>query len=453
MTFAVLTFGCRVNQADSLAIEDALRRRGAVDAAPEAADVVIVNTCSVTAGADQGARQAIRRLARANPRARLVVTGCYATRDRAAVAALPGVAEVVTNERKEQVVEFLASGPRRSNRGPGPEPRIVERGTSDLEPGTLNPKRDLGAGPCGLAIAPGVAGRTVYTLRVQTGCDEACTYCVIPSTRGRSRSVPPPLVTDEVRRAVAAGFKEIVLVGVHLGSYGRDFSPARALVDLLRVLVDEAGRLAGDVRFRLSSLEPMDCSVEIVDLVARAGCFAPHFHLPLQHASDRVLERMRRPYTLAHYRRIVDRIRERIPHAAIGTDVMVGFPGETDEDFAATERYLRTSPLTSLHVFPYSERPGTPASRFAGKVPGFLVRARGERLRQVGAELAGRFRSAQLGTERPALTLEDGTVALTDNYLKVRIPPGLPRNTWVTVQVEQVQPELRGRVVAARAET
>jgi len=413
VTFAILTFGCRVNQADSLGIEAALRRGGAQEADPEAADLVVVNTCSVTTAADQSARQAIRRLARTNPRARIVVTGCYATRDPAAVAALPGVVAVVSNEQKEEA--WLRAA-----------------------------RQDAGSGPCGAPIVPGVAGRTVYTLRVQTGCEEACSYCVIPTTRGPSRSVPVPVVLDQVRRAVGAGYKEIVLTGVHLGAYGRDLSPARSLGDLLRALAEAAG----SVRFRLSSIEPMDCSLEIVELVASAGCFAPHFHLPLQHASDTLLRRMRRPYTLEAYHRLVETIRERLPQAAIGADVMVGFPGETEADLAATEQYLRASPLTYVHVFPYADRPGTPASRFADKVPGAVVRARAERVRAVARELAARFRARQVGTVRSALTLEDGTVALTDNYLKVRIAPGLPRNTRVLVRIDRVDPHLEGVVVS-----
>ncbi len=414
-TFAICTFGCRVNQADSLAIEDALRRRGLEEALPHEAELIVVNTCTVTAWADQAARQTIRRLARANPRARILVTGCYATRAPESVCALPGVVQVVPNDRKEALQEALAS---------------------------LLDSPSEGPGPCGTGLVPGTAGRTVYLLRVQTGCEEACSYCIIPRTRGSSRSVPVPVVVEQARRAAEVGYKEIVLSGVHLGAYGRDLSPAASLAELLRALAEAAL----GVRYRVSSLEPMDCTGEIVDLVASAGCFAPHFHLPLQHASDAVLRRMRRPYTLDAYRRVVDRIRERLPDAAIGSDVMVGFPGETDEEFEATERYLRASPLTYLHVFPYSDRPGTAASRLGGKVSGPVVRDRGARLRAVGAELARRFRAAQLGCVRPGLTLEDGTLVLTDNYLKVRVPPGRPRNTWVAVRIDEVEPALRGHI-------
>jgi threonylcarbamoyladenosine tRNA methylthiotransferase MtaB len=189
------------------------------------------------------------------------------------------------------------------------------------------------------------------------------------------------------------------------------------------------------VLVRISSLEPMDCSRAIVDLVAASDCFAPHFHLPLQHASSRVLAAMRRPYTLEYYASLVDDIRARIPNASIGSDVIVGFPGETDDDFEQLAAYLERSPLTHIHVFPYSDRPGTPASAMDGKVNGVVVRARGQRIRGIGRALTERFRASQVGTTHRALTLEDGTLAVTGNYLKVGIPAGQARNEWVRVRM------------------
>jgi threonylcarbamoyladenosine tRNA methylthiotransferase MtaB len=231
---------------------------------------------------------------------------------------------------------------------------------------------------------------------------------------------------------------------VHLGSFGRDLTPSSSLLALLRAL----DAMDGDVTFRISSLEPMDCTTEIVALVAGSGRFLPHFHLPLQHAADRMLASMRRPYTLDDYRRLVDGIVSRLPHASIGSDMIAGFPGETDEDFAANLGYLPSSPLTHLHVFPYSDRPGTEATAMRGKVHGTLVRDRGTSLRAIGANLATRFRASQAGTLRPGLTLEDGTLVVTDNYLKVRIPPGTPRNTRVTVRIGPVSPTFMSGVVA-----
>jgi threonylcarbamoyladenosine tRNA methylthiotransferase MtaB len=243
--------------------------------------------------------------------------------------------------------------------------------------------------------------------------------------------VPLGQVLAEVDRVAAAGFKEIAITGVHLGSYGRDLTPPSTLAALLQAL----DRTRHDVLFRVSSLEPMDCTPEIVELVAGSAKIAPHFHLPLQHFSDRTLAAMRRPYTSAYYARLADSIRDRMPHAAIGSDVIVGFPGETDADFEALDGYLVSCPLTHVHVFPYSDRPGTVASRLDGKVPGPVVRARGQRVREIGSSLVARFRASQFGTTRRGLTLDDGTLVVTDNYLKVRIPPGLSRNVWTDVRI------------------
>jgi threonylcarbamoyladenosine tRNA methylthiotransferase MtaB len=400
MKYAVITFGCRVNQADSIGFEERLLAGGATATTPEAADVVIVNTCSVTASADQGARQTIRRVARSNPAAQIVVTGCYATRRPDELAQLPNVVRIVPNDDKPQLI-------------------------------TLIRRDDTGDGPCGAAIEPGVAGRTAFTLRVQTGCAEPCSYCIIPSTRGAPRSVPVADLLREVDRVVDAGFKEIAITGVHLGSYGRDLPSRSALVDLLRAF----DHLRSDVLFRISSLEPMDCTREIVALVAASPHFAPHFHLPLQHASNRILAEMRRPYTIEQYATLVSDIRARIPLASIGSDLIVGFPSETGSDFEQLAAYLESSPLTHLHVFPYSDRPGTPASAMRDKVPGAVVRERARRVRQIGQQLSACFRASQVGTIHRALTLEDGSLAVTGNYLKLRIPPGRARNEWVELRV------------------
>jgi threonylcarbamoyladenosine tRNA methylthiotransferase MtaB len=455
--YSVITFGCRVNQADSLGFEEELRAGGAVSASPEDADLVVVNTCSVTATADQGARQTIRRVARDNPHARIVVTGCYATRRPDEIAALPNVAQVVCNDDKPQLLQL-----------------IKKEGTAE----TAVPSG--GEGPCGVAIEPGVAGRTAFTLRVQTGCAEPCSYCIIPSTRGAPRSVPVADVLREVERVAAAGFKEIALTGVHLGSYGRDLEPRSSLIELLLELEHRAnewsasgwsasgrsasgrsasGRSASlsgerrerrDVLFRISSLEPMDCSREIVDLVAASDRFAPHFHLPLQHASDRVLAAMRRPYTIDYYASLVAGIRTQVPHASIGADIIVGFPGETDDDFEQLASYLERSPLTHVHVFPYSDRPGTAASAMGGRAPGTVIRDRARRVREIGARLTERFRASQIGTTHRALTLEDGAVAVTGNYLKVQIPAGRIRNEWITIQVISARGGiLKGEVLSA----
>jgi threonylcarbamoyladenosine tRNA methylthiotransferase MtaB len=432
--YSVITFGCRVNQADSLEFEEELRAGGAVSASPEGADLVVVNTCSVTATADQGARQTIRRVARDNPHARIVVTGCYATRRPDEIAALPNVAQVICNDDKPQLLQLI-----RREGTAGITENAERFFLSALSAPSAVPSD--GDGPCGAAIEPGVAGRTAFTLRVQTGCAEPCSYCIIPSTRGAPRSVPVAGVLREVGRVAAAGFKEIALTGVHLGSYGRDLEPRSSLFELLCHIEGWSASLSGerrnrrDVLFRISSLEPMDCSREIVDLVATSDRFAPHFHLPLQHASDRVLTAMRRPYTIDYYASLVAGIRAQIPHASIGSDIIVGFPGETDDDFEQLASYLERSPLTHVHVFPYSDRPGTAASTMGGRAPGTVIRERARRVREIGARLTERFRASQIGTTHRALTLEDGAVAVTGNYLKVQIPAGLARNEWITLNV------------------
>jgi len=420
--YSIITFGCRVNQADSLAFEESLLAGGGVPSASDAAELVVVNTCSVTATADQGARQTIRRVARDNPSARIVVTGCYATRRPDEVGALPNVVRVVPNVEKPALV-FIAR--------------------------TFVPTSERfgdGDGACGAVIQPGLAGRTAFTLRVQTGCAESCAYCIIPSTRGMPTSRSIADLLHEIERVAEAGFKEIALTGVHLGSYGRDLSPRVRLIDLLQH-AEAAARRHG-ILLRVSSLEPMDCTREIVDLVAESEHIAPHFHLPLQHASDRVLASMRRPYTIAYYRALIDDIRTRIPSASIGSDVVVGFPGERDEDVDALVEYLNGSPLTHVHVFPYSDRPGTEATEMPGKVAGAAIRERAQRVRDVGRVLTLRFRAAQVGTVHRGLTLEDGSLVVTDNYIKVRIPSGHARNEWVDVAITGGGDPMLGEVVA-----
>ena len=416
MTFAVITFGCRVNQADSFGLESRLRAAGASRVPVEDADVVVVNSCTVTANADQGTRQAIRRIARVNPRAQVIATGCYASRDAEAVEALPGVVAVVPNAEKEALAEQIleAAAPTTAVRFGG------------------------GEGACGALIPPGEHGRTAWTLRVQTGCDERCAYCIIPSTRGRGRSVPLARVLDEVDRAVEAGYRELQLTGVHLGSWGRDLDPPSSLAAMLHAL--DAHR--SDLLIRISSLEPMDCTPEVVELVTGSRRFAPHLHLPLQHASDALLQRMRRPYTLDAYRRVVNEVRARRPDAAIGSDLVVGFPGETDADADITLRYVTESPITYLHVFPYSDRPGTEATGMRDKVPGPAIRERARALRDAGAVLSARFRASQVGAVRDGLTLAgaaeatgSGTTVLTDNYLRVHLPETIPGNERVRVRL------------------
>jgi threonylcarbamoyladenosine tRNA methylthiotransferase MtaB len=415
MTFSVVTFGCRVNQADSLVIAGDFRARGAVEAPPHAADVVVVNTCSVTGAADQGARQTIRRIARDNPSVRVIVTGCYATRRPGDIQDLPNVAFVVSNGVKDHLVREIAAG----------------LGLPQTDATTTAGRYGDGEGPCG-DLTPGVTGRTALTIRVQTGCDEACSYCIIPTTRGVGRSLPLEEVRRRVDEAVTSGYREIAIAGVHLGSYGRDLGDGTSLTALTRVLA----AWEADVLFRISSLEPMDCTQDLIELVAASPRLAPHFHLPLQHGSDQMLRAMRRPYTASAYSDLVERIHTTLPHASIGSDIIVGFPGESAEHFAETEAVLRGLPLSHLHVFPYSDRPGTAAASMPGKVEGAVVRERGRRIRARSQELVEHFRRSQSGSVRRALTVDDGWSAVTDNYLKVKLEERRARNEWVQVSID-----------------
>jgi threonylcarbamoyladenosine tRNA methylthiotransferase MtaB len=399
--YAILTFGCRTNQADSFDLERDLRARGGEQAPVDSADLVVVNTCAVTATAEQAARQAIRRVGRLNPRARILATGCYATRQPSDLASLP-VWRVVPNDNKTEALQ------------PG-------RGDPCVAPATsVRPM-----------LRPGTRGRTLHLLRVQSGCNEACAYCIVPTTRGRSRSLPLDAVARQISEAASAGFKEVMITGVHLGSYGRDLDPPASLSDLVRVLSAHPA----DVRFRLSAIEPMDFGDDVIAALACTGRFACHFHLPLQHASDRILSAMVRPYTLERYAATVERLGDEFPDAAIGADLIVGFPGETADDFDACTRYLAASPLAYVHVFPFSPRPGTRAAQLGGRPRGEEVRRRVQHVRSVGADLSRRFRERFVGTVREGLTIEDGSLVLTDNYLRVRIPAGRERNERVRVRI------------------
>lgn len=417
MTFAVVTFGCRVNQADSLSIGRALAGAGGVPAHPDTSAIIVVNTCAVTSAAEQDARQAIRRLHREHPDARIIVTGCYARREPAALKRLPGVSAIV-EEAGATPAEWASAA--------GFEPGFDARGS-------------------GCVQGPGFLDRTMATLSVQGGCNGGCAFCIVPRTRGPARSMPLEQVLERLSAFEREGYSEVVISGVHLGAWGRDLVPASNLAKLLEAISSMPSRL----RVRLSSLEPMDVTPEVEEVIAGSPRFARQLHLPIQHASDRVLRRMRRPYAFEHVARLLERLRARMPDASIGADLIAGFPGESDEDFELLESWLKRSPLSSVHVFPFSPRPGTPAASFVPRVPSAIVRQRVVSLRAGGAGLARRFNESQVGRTRHALTLGDGTVALTDNGLRVRIPPGRRRNERIELLITGANP-LVGVVAAPR---
>jgi len=413
-THRIVTLGCKLNQADSAALETRLRRLG-FERAPadqdrsleRGADVVIVNTCTVTANADREARQIARRMRRANPNALLIATGCYAQRNPAGLAVLSEVDHVVPLAAQLETIPALAA---------------EAVGLDADAPGqSLGP---FGAsGGCDPEYGPG--DRTRALLKVQDGCDLRCSYCVIPSVRGAGRSAPPERVLAEMARLVQAGFREIVFTGVNTGDYGKDLDPPLGLQRLLTRAIE----VEGLGRLRLNSLEPKTVTPDLIaTLAGSSGRVAPHLQIPLQSGSDAVLARMRRPYRTADYARVVERLRRDVPGIALGADVIVGFPGETDAEFEETCRFIEASPLNYLHVFSYSPRPGTAAAAHPGRVAAPVVRLRSARLRRIGDDLSLRFRRSFVGKVRTALVLRefrpDGRLrALTDNFIDLGCDP------------------------------
>jgi threonylcarbamoyladenosine tRNA methylthiotransferase MtaB len=472
-TFFIEQFGCRATQADAAAIERQLRERGYA-ASPDAhsADVVVVNTCTVTAAADLQARQAIHSIHRENPAARIVVTGCYAQRAPEELATLSGVSWVVGNSHKPEIPRLIGEMTPVSHGDPAPgfvplammvrgeplamivhgeplatiargeaaasvagESLSLERVPAKILTGNILEQKELFFAP----VEGGEGGHTRPVLKIQDGCDSRCSYCVIPQVRGRSRSLAPARVIEEIRKLAEGGAREIVLSGIDLGSYGRDLKPRVELGELLRRIVDETPI----ERLRVSSIEPMDVTEDLIALFAASGRLARHFHMPLQSGSDRILAAMHRWYRAEHYARRAELVREWLPEAAIGADVIAGFPGETEEDHRATLARIDRLPLTYLHVFSFSPRPGTPAAKMRDHVPGAVIARRAKELRALGEEKKSAFRAAQAGRTLRLLTLhregEDltgpWTRALSGNYLDVRVAGRWPANQFLDVRV------------------
>jgi threonylcarbamoyladenosine tRNA methylthiotransferase MtaB len=495
-TYHVENFGCRATQADGAALERQFETRGLAQAPAAQADLVILNTCTVTNSADQDARAAIRRVQRQNPLAKIVVTGCYAQRAPQELAALPGVTAVIGNSHKHQLAEITlpilsdlewrsapssatdpvnlaaasaagsiafvpltnltaeARSPLRLSSGQAPpEARLF---VSDIFAHT-----ELLAAPVfesANASSSHEHDRTRPNLKVQDGCDNRCSFCVIPSVRGHSRSLPLSHVIREVNNLVAAGYREVVISGINLGRWGLDLvedlqseaecrSPkpeARkpALESLIRAILSETNL----EKLRISSVEPMDWTDDLIALVASSPRIAKHAHVPLQSGSDAVLRRMHRKYRPWHYREKIEKIRAAMPIAAIGADVMAGFPGETDAEFEATRRLIADLPFTYLHVFTYSARPGTPAAVLPNQVPVQVARERNKVLRDLAAEKKRAFMQSFVGKPLAAITLSvahnnshgEFTEALTDNYQKLYLHGRHAPNRWIAAHIEQV---------------
>lgn len=407
-TFLVHNFGCRASQADGAAIESQLGHSGYVPAdSASTADFVVLNTCTVTNTADTEVRQIVRRVHRENPEAQIVVTGCYAQRAPQEIAELPGVALVVGNSHKTQIAELL-SAPYHGQ----------------IHVGDIFAAQEFLSSP----VEDASGDRSRPNLKIQDGCGNRCSFCIIPYVRGRSRSAPVEQVIQQVR-TLSERYPEVVLTGINLGRWGREQGQQMRLVDLSRILLAET-----DVRrLRLSSVEPMDWSDELLRLVAESPRMAKHIHIPLQSGSDTVLRRMHRRYRPMHYQSRVQRAREWMPDAAIGADVMVGFPGETDSEFEETRAFIERLPFTYLHVFPYSERPGTPAAERTDQVPEGIRKARGRILKQLGADKNLEFRRGFLGQTLSAVTIENGR-AVTSNYLTVELSYPHPARRLVEIR-------------------
>jgi threonylcarbamoyladenosine tRNA methylthiotransferase MtaB len=475
--FYIENFGCRATQADGAALERQFLERGLERAgAARDAEIVVLNTCTVTESADKDARASIRRLQRVNPECQILVTGCYAQRAPEELAALPGVTWVVGNSHKHQAAEIATSSV--------PSSASSSAGSSFVPVGQLSGEREripplrkerARMGQPGNVVVGDIFAhtellaapvfeaaneRTRPNLKVQDGCDNRCSFCVIPYVRGQSRSLPRERVLAEVRTLVEAGYREVVISGINLGRWGRDLEGSsqlsafssqlkptnelkpptadQRLVSLIRAILDRTSLQ----KLRISSVEPMDWSEELIGLVAASSRIAKHAHVPMQSGSDAVLRRMHRKYRPWHYREKILKIRAAMPTAAIGADVMVGFPGETEAEFDETRRMIEELPFTYLHVFTYSARPGTPAAEQAGQFPVAVARERNRVLREIASQKKAAFMRSLVGTVVEAITLQTGgtdfTEALTENYLKVRLSGLHGANRWMDVRVEGV---------------
>jgi threonylcarbamoyladenosine tRNA methylthiotransferase MtaB len=455
-TFAVTTLGCKVNQADSEAIGEQMSTAGFVQRDfNETADIYIVNTCTVTHLGDRSSRQMIAQAHRRHPDALLVVTGCYAELNPQAVSTLPGVNLVIGNSTKDSLVETIQqrlqtqtaaqqeSAVQASNRQsrsialpvlPLDTQHIGSDGTLAFLPEEPEPQPDnllrlsslIDQTSTSERTNAGLFSRTRVQMKVQDGCDNRCTYCIVPYVRGKSRSRSIDSVVEHVQRKVRAGFQEIVLTGIHLGDYHPEDDEQRDLGDLIAALLQETAI----PRIRVSSLEPEDFRLEWLELWQDPR-MCRHFHLPMQSGSDTILRRMARRYNSARYRTIITTAKQLIPGVAISTDIITGFPGETEEDFEQTYQMAQALEFAKMHVFRFSPRQGTPAARMRGQIKDDVKKARSQRLLDLNEEHSRHFRQQFIGETVQVLVEQykhDCWEGLTDNYLRVEVH-GLPEST------------------------
>ncbi len=426
---AIASLGCKVNQCDGADIGRGLCALGG-ELVPfgAAADIYVINTCSVTQKSDYQSRQLIRRAARHNPEAMIVVTGCYAARAPGELAGLPGVRLVLGNDGKAELPAIISE-------------RFL--GRKSFSPYPLSQESQTGD------ISPNLPGHTRAFVKIQDGCNSSCTYCIVPAVRGACRSVPLDEVKKRLTQLGRAGYREAILTGIHLGTYGEDLSPPASLLTLMAW----ADKDRPVTRMRLSSLDPTEIPAEIVTYMQKGGVLCPHLHIPLQSGDDGILAAMGRPYDRSFFMKHLQSLLAALPEMAIGLDVMAGFPGEDEEAFRHTVDLIDELPIAYLHVFPFSMRPGTPAAIMTGQVGEKTKKDRAAFLRALGEKKRQSYALQFIGRELSVLICEkgeSGASGIAENYLPVTISSGIsPRlNSVVTVVAESYSGgSLYGRVL------
>ena len=431
-SIAITTLGCKVNQYDSATIEETLKKKGhrIVDFKTEA-DVYIINTCTVTHKTDYQSRQLIRRAQKKNPAAQIIVTGCYAQVAAQSLQEIPGVSLILGNREKHSIADFITGSPVKNA-----SPRVM---VSDIEEKTSFQDPPLSS----------FSKHTRAFLKIQDGCESFCSYCIVPRARGKCRSLDPQETLKRLDTLNSQGFNEVVLTGIHLGAYGIDLTPTSSLLMLLQLMEREKPLS----RIRLSSLEPMDISSELVELIASSQIICPHLHLPLQSGDSEILKRMNRPYSASDFKKLITLLVSKIPHLCLGVDVMVGFPGETEDNFNNTYKLLEQLPVSYFHVFPYSKRENTEAASFPDHIPPETAKLRRDRLIQLNKLKKYNFYSSYLG-KKVTVLLEDKRdrksgylKGLSRNYIPVLIDgPDSLKNCEIEVEIISVEEDrVRGR--------
>ena len=413
-----MTLGCKVNQYETEAMQKLFEAAGySIAAEISDASVVVVNTCTVTAVSSQKSRQMIRRAAGVNPNAVLVVVGCYAQSEPTEIAKIDGVDVIIGTKNRTQVVELVETA--------------INRREKILQVGNVEDIREF-------EELPHAPHRTRAFLKIEDGCNNFCAYCIIPYVRGRVKSRSLASIRAECLALKAAGYKEIVLTGIHIGAYGRDLSEKISLVDAIKTVLDAANPL----RLRLGSIESAEMTDELIDLLKSDARLCNHVHLPLQSGSDEILKAMRRPYTTKNFAELTGRLAAEVPEISIGTDLIVGFPGETDKHFAETLEFINAQPFSKIHVFPYSARAGTVAASLPNQIPPQIKKARAGSALEVSRAKAQAFSERLIGktVEIIAETLTDGVVdGLTKNYVRVCVPDeNIQPGEVVKVKVERL---------------